>query len=977
MNKARAAFEARCARVREETEPPEGPGGILAELDRRCREEVAQAERDHGESVAAIESRHKAEVDEVADRWRRGVGKVVAAVAAIREAVDRVNPPWDDPSWRAWSPPAAPPPAVRFGEVRFGLDRIPQGVPRDEGMAACLPGELAWPALLHFPERASLLVTAPAAGRGAAIRVVQSVLMRLMTSVPPGQVRVTIIDPVNLGGDFGTLLHLADYKGLLDPIWTDSPQIAQSLGDVCGHMEKIIQSYLRDDHPTIVEFNALAGEVAEPFRILVICDFPAGFDQASCLRLARVAARGAKCGVLTLIVADPSQPIPPGVTLRDLAAQAVHLDWRGGRLCWNDPDFGDFPLEPDPPPPAALAKQVLRRVGAASEASRRVEVPFEFVAPPPERWWAADGRAGIEVGLGKAGPTEAKALALGRGTSQHVLIAGRTGSGKSSLLHALITNVALHYSPDEVELYLIDFKKGVEFKVYATHELPHARVVAIESEREFGLSVLQRLDAELKDRGERFRAAGVQDLKGYREIAGLPPLPRILLIVDEFQEFFVEDDRIAHDVALLLDRLVRQGRAFGIHVLLGSQTLSGAYSLARSTLGQMAVRVALQCGETDAHLILSEENGAARLLSRPGEAIYNDANGLVEGNHFFQVVWLPEDRREEYLGRVRDLARRRGWQPPRPQVVFEGDAASDLSRNAQLQALLSAPSWPAAPRAATAWLGESVSIKDPTAARFCRQPWDHLLVVGQEGEAAVGVLAAALLSLAAQYPPAGPLAARFSILDGSLAEAPWAGALALVADALPHAVAAGGRHDVGPVLAELAREVERRLEVGAAAGPDLFLLLCDAGRFRELRRSDDYDFGAARDPSRPPAALEAILRDGASVGVYVLAWCDGVNGVNRTFSREARRAFGSKVAFQMRESDSSLLLDTPQAGRLGHHRALFVDEDQGVEEKFRPYELPSRDWLARVRGRFRARALAAAPAPAPDQTPAEHPGRCE
>src|SRR5206468_5515318 len=105
----------------------------------------------------------------------------------------------------------------------------------------------------------------------------------------------------------------------------------------------------------------------------------------------------------------------------------------------------------------------------------------------------------------------------GKGTSQHALVAGKTGSGKSTLLHALITNLALHYGPDEVEVYLVDFKKGVEFKTYAVHELPHARVVAIESEREFGLSVLQRLDAELKYRGERFRQTGVTDLASYRE----------------------------------------------------------------------------------------------------------------------------------------------------------------------------------------------------------------------------------------------------------------------------------------------------------------------------------------------------------------------------------------------------------------------------------------------------------------------------
>ena len=119
--------------------------------------------------------------------------------------------------------------------------------------------------------------------------------------------------------------------------------------------------------------------------------------------------------------------------------------------------------------------------------------------------------------LGRAGATRRQRLELGRGTAQHGLVVGKTGSGKSTLLHALVVNLALHYSPDEVELYLIDFKKGVEFKTYATHRLPHARVIAIESDREYGLSVLRRLDAELGLRGERFRAAGAQDLAAYRQ----------------------------------------------------------------------------------------------------------------------------------------------------------------------------------------------------------------------------------------------------------------------------------------------------------------------------------------------------------------------------------------------------------------------------------------------------------------------------
>src|SRR5207302_2109382 len=133
--------------------------------------------------------------------------------------------------------------------------------------------------------------------------------------------------------------------------------------------------------------------------------------------------------------------------------------------------------------------------------------------------------------------------------------------------------------------------------------------------------------------------------------------------------------------ALLLDRLVRQGRAFCLRVLLGSQTLGGAYTLARSTIDQMAVRIALQCSDADGHIILSDDNSAARLLSRPGEAIYNDANGLVEGNNPFQIVWLDDDRREQYLRQIQDLAQHRSLATLREQIVFEGNAPSDVAKN--------------------------------------------------------------------------------------------------------------------------------------------------------------------------------------------------------------------------------------------------------------------------------------------------------
>src|SRR6202008_2174250 len=90
------------------------------------------------------------------------------------------------------------------------------------------------------------------------------------------------------------------------------------------------------------------------------------------------------------------------------------------------------------------------------------------------------------------------------------------------------------------------------------------------------------------------------------------------------------------------------GRAFVLTVFLGSQRIGGTSGLSRSPIGQMAIRIALQTSEADSQLILGDNNSAARLLTRPGEAIYNDAGGLVEGNSPFQVAWLPDEQRDTY-----------------------------------------------------------------------------------------------------------------------------------------------------------------------------------------------------------------------------------------------------------------------------------------------------------------------------------------
>ncbi len=930
-------------------------GRRLADIRKRSDDESGQVRQRYERDFAASEERHDREWNALSTAWQNGLRTTHAEVAAIDGECRRLFADWQQLEAPEWKLADRVPGGLRFGEMAVGRDQIPEGQPADPRLDGVK--DFSLPALLPFPERASMLIKASDAGRGRAVGLLQAVMLRFLTALPPGKVRFTIIDPVGLGENFASFMHLVDHDELLVNyrIWTEPQQIEQRLADLTEHMENVIQKYLRNQFSSLEEYNAQAGEIAEPYRVLVVANFPVNFTESSARRLLSIAGSGASSGVYTLVSVDMKLPLPQDFQLKDLERLSLNLSWREGRFQWKDADVDKYPLTVDEAPPAEMCTRIMNRLGAAAKAASRVEVPFEHIAPADGRWWTSDSRQGIRVALGRAGATKLQVLQLGQGTSQHVLIAGKTGSGKSTLLHALITNTALHYGPDEVEFYLIDFKKGVEFKTYASHELPHARVIAIESEREFGLSVLQRLDQELKNRGERFRTAEVQDLNAYRNANGNEPLPRVLLIVDEFQEFFTEDDKIAQDVSLLLDRLVRQGRAFGIHVLLGSQTLGGAYSLARSTLGQMAVRIALQCSEADAHLILSEDNGAARLLTRPGEAIYNDANGLKEGNNFFQVVWLPDERKEDYLNRVHELARVRRV-PPRSQIIFEGNAPADLRKNHLLQRLLHEPA-PASRKAFLAWLGEAMAIKDPTAAVFRPQSGSNLLIIGQQDEPALGILTAALVGLAAQTLASSaaepPGATPFYILDGTPIDHSHFGFLSSLKDVVPQAVKAGGFRELPGLLTEVAAELERRQLETETEQPPLFLFVNGIQRLRDLRKQeDDFSFSREDKPASPAQQFGKIVREGPAMGLYTLIWCDSLNNVNRAFDRQALREFEMKILFQMSVNDSSVLIDSPAASKLGMHHALFYTEERGQPEKFRPYGPPSAEWLQLLKQQF-------------------------
>ncbi|MCW1924630.1 FtsK/SpoIIIE domain-containing protein [Luteolibacter arcticus] len=917
----------------------------VSDLNAHTGAENAARESEYAAAVAAADATRQAGVDQLLQEWEEQVRPVHTELLGLGEQVDGRFPEWSAEWVSTWTPPESSERVVPFGKLHVALKDLAGGMPEDASFTLDGPADFDVPLALGFPDRGSVLLEGDASGAAATIN---EIVLRVLTTHPAGRAIFTLIDPVGLGKDFAGLMHLGDYEETLihGRIWTQTTQIEERLAEINEHIEKVIQMYLRNEYATLDEYNEQAGTVAEKHRFVVISGFPAGFSETASKRLLSIATSGARCGVYLLIHRDPRQPVEaPLADALEKACLRLVPDGDAYRLA-SMPTGADHAVL-SAPPKGELETTLVHRLGQASIDSNRVEVPFSHISPPESDWWSNSTGDELRVPIGRSGAKKFQMLALGKGTRQHALIAGKTGSGKSTLFHVMITNLALQCSPDEVEFYLVDFKKGVEFKCYGTKRLPHAKVVAIESDREFGLSVLHRVDDELRRRGELFRKAGSQDVAGYRKATG-QPLPRTLLMIDEFQEIFTEDDAVAQSASLLLDRIVRQGRAFGIHVILGSQTLGGAYTLARATIGQMVVRIALQCNEADAYLIMDDDNPAPRLLTRPGEGIYNDNAGALAANSPFQTVWLSEDERNRLLDRITDLAAEQGRKPAAP-VVFEGNAPADIDANVELAGLLRERPQ-SRPAEVKAWLGEPNAIKGPTEAPFARRSGSHLLVVGQSDERVATLLEVATLSLAAGLPAEG---GRFLILDGS-------GASKRLAGILPHDVKVVGPAGVADAFGDLAAELAKR-SAGESDGPEIFVVIHGMQRFKKLRQEDDFLFSMDDGPAGPNPAkvLADLASEGGSVGIHLIAGVDTWNNVGRWLPRKVMGEFEMRVLFQMSANDSANLIDSPAAGNLGLHRALLYNEAHGTTETFRPYAEPEGDWWERAAEQMKPNALGA------------------
>jgi len=737
-----------------------------------------------------------------------------------------------------------------------------------DGSASGVNSQIAAPFLLPLIGHGSVVVEASTDRRN---ELIESIVWGALQGTAPGQLDVIAYDPQlsSVMAPFSTLRSISD----------DSFRVLNSPSDLEGAIRELVADVqrvnetLRGVSSTLIDFRVQAGHPVERFTLVVLADYPVGIDEPLHRQVLALAHAGVAAGVSFVFAVSPGaedkpdwwrdgQLDPVGATIRE---QNKMLRWT------RHPEFA---LTVPAHDRAALARDVDALATQAASVSAP-SVPFERVQPLDARWTESSAER-LRFSLGLAGPSSVE-ITLGDEKEQrhNILVTGAVGQGKSNVLKVIIHSLAQRYSPDELELYLLDFKEGVTLYPMAPTTgspdfLPHARVLGLESDRDFGLAVLKHIEGQFSRRAKLFRPYG-DSIAQYRAAVPHERAPRIVVMIDEFHMLFDPNDKTAEEAAQLLEAIARRGRSYGIHLILASQTVSGISALMAREGGiyaQFPIRVALKNAVQESFATLGQGNDAAARLRARGEAILNLDYGLVDSNRQISIAVAKDDQlaslRREWWLHARDTAE----QP----LVFDGSRqirigdATEPLRRFRARSVVEGSD-------AVALLGFPIAITDePQGVPLPAQPGRHLAILGagepgvtEPGEDpvnnAIGTLQAAAISLALQHPGGDAEFVSLDILDDQTlsrnSHAQWL----TVMESIGYPVRRVSRAEVAGYLQELATELGSR----EAESPPRYIFGFGLDRATALDVPDMF----ARKPSED---LQQVLRMGSAKHIHILGW---------------------------------------------------------------------------------------------------------
>ncbi|PID63573.1 MAG: hypothetical protein CR974_01705 [Gammaproteobacteria bacterium] len=177
----------------------------------------------------------------------------------------------------------------------------------------------------------------------------------------------------------------------------------------------------------------------------------------------------------------------------------------------------------------------------------------------------------------------------------NAIIIGRVGSGKSALLNNLIVGIAERYTAQEVQLVLMDFNRGVEFNAFADH--PNCTQLFADYEAaSMAVDVIESFLSEMHARMELIEKASVKNIGQYNRKHPNFPIAHKILIIDEAHRLFSGDYRQQQYFSNCLDKLLREGRKAGMHVILATQAISDS-AIPSYVLNQTGLRLSFKLNE--------------------------------------------------------------------------------------------------------------------------------------------------------------------------------------------------------------------------------------------------------------------------------------------------------------------------------------------------------------------------------------------
>jgi len=534
------------------------------------------------------------------------------------------------------------------------LEKFGVGERGDDGV----PGYVELPLTFDLQNSFNLFLNAPESSGREMLTFTHHVIWSVLSFMPVTKANICVFDAEQRGN---SIIPFLDFRKKSpetfdQKIYTSDEAMTERLQRINAQIDEFIQEKLGNKYKNILDYNIHTPNRAEAVTLLVLYDFPSGMDGRGLDLLSNILRNGNKCGVFTIMCYNPNITFS---RYESIDERLENLRRYCAMVEFKDRHYRLLPYNLQINLPEALdgaaADAFIREYAGRCEEIKKQGLSFRDILA--EDLFSMDSSKALRIPVGVGDGDSIVELTIGEGSSHHGLIAGATGSGKSTLLHTLIMSSMLHYSPEQLNLYLMDFKSGTEFKIYESVKLPHIKLLALDAMQEFGESILENLVGEMERRGALFKGAGQTSLKGYTQATG-QPLPRILVIMDEFQILFNDatNRKVAMNCAELTKRIVTEGRAFGIHLLMATQSTKVItdLTLSRGTIEQMRIRIGLKCGEDDARYLFSDQNDAKALSMMKGAigtAVMN-LDYTEQANIGFRVAYCDEDTQGEYLQKI-------------------------------------------------------------------------------------------------------------------------------------------------------------------------------------------------------------------------------------------------------------------------------------------------------------------------------------